>query len=301
MTFEEAVKQAVQHAKAPDEQTEQYIQSTQFFNAINDFGGYEDMPAYETILKYALSKGLVKKLIDAGDNDMKTNQLVAQASRNGGFRDDLVTDVFNTLLNAVFGNKNRKVGSQPKDTPQPKPKKVPQPNTINGHEYVDLGLSVKWATCNIGASKPEDYGDYFAWGEDETKSTYTEDNSATYGQTNYTFRDAAKKKWGGTWRMHTEDEFQELIDNCEWTWTTQGGHNGFKVTSKKNGNSIFLPAAGARYGSSLDKVGTCGGYWSSTHYASISNYAYCLYFFGNRLGVGNSNRCSGRSVRPVSE
>ena len=102
MTFEEAVKQAVQHAKALDEQIEQYIQTTRFVNAINDFGGFEDMPAYETILKYALSKGLIKKLIVAGDNDMKTNQLVAQASHNGGFRDDLVTDVFNTLLNAVL-------------------------------------------------------------------------------------------------------------------------------------------------------------------------------------------------------
>ena len=150
MTFEEAVKQAVQHAKAPDEQIEQYIQTKQFVNAIKDFGGFKDMPAYETILNFTISKGLVKKLIVAGGNELKTNQLVAQASRNGGFRDDLVTDVFNTLLNAVL-------------------KKAPQLNTINGHEYVDLGLSVKWATCNIGASKPEDCGDYFAWGEDETK------------------------------------------------------------------------------------------------------------------------------------
>ena len=300
MTFEEAVKQAVQHAKTQGEQIEQYIQTKQFVNAIDDFGGYVDMPACETILKFIISKGLVKKLIAAGDNDMKTNQLVAQASRNGGFRDDLVTDVFNTLLNAVFGNRNRKVGSQPKDTPKPQPKKEPQPNTINGHDYVDLGLSVKWATCNIGASSPSDYGDYFAWGEDETKSTYTEDNSATYGRTNYTFRDAAKKKWGGTWRMPTEDECEELIDDCIWTWTTQGGHDGYKVTSKKNGKSIFLPTAGIRFRSSLG-AGAFGGYWSSTHYASISNYAYCLYFFGNRLCVGNFLRYSGGSVRPVSE
>ena len=274
MTFEEAVKQAVQHAKTQGEQIEQYIQTKQFVNAIDDLGGYVDVPAYETILKFTISKGLVKKLIEAGGNDMKTNQLVAQASRNGGFRDDLVTDVFNTLLNAVFGNKIRNVGSQQKDTPQPQPKKVPLSNTINGHEYVDLGLSVKWATCNIGASKPEDYGDYFAWGEDETKSTYTDDNSATYGRTNYTFRDAAKKKWGGTWRMPTANEFQELIDNCTWTWTTQGGHNGHKVTSKKNGNSIFLPAAGGRGGSSLASAGAYGYCWSSSPGASYSYYVW---------------------------
>ena len=293
MTFEEAVKQAVQHAKTQGEQTEQYILSIQFFNAINDFGGYEDMPAYETILKYALSKGLVKKLIDADDNDMKTNQLVAQASRNGGFRDDLVTDVFNTLLNAVFGNRNRKVGSQPKDTPQPQPKKVPQPNTINGHKYVDLGLSVKWATCNIGASSPSDYGDYFARGEDETKAEYTEDNSTTYGRVNYTFRDAAKKKWGGTWRMPTEAEFEELEDKCTWKWTTQGGHNGYKVTSKKNGNSIFLPAAGTRYGSSLYDAGPYGNYWSSTHYAGSGGSAYGLDFDSSDHDVISSGRYNG--------
>ena len=301
MTFEEAVKQAVQHAKTQGEQTEQYVQSMQFFNAINDFGGYEDMPAYETILKYALSKGLVKKLIVAGDNDMKTNQLVAQASRNGGFHDDLVTDVFNTLLNAVFGNKNRNVGSQQKDTPQPQPKNVPQPNTINGHKYVDLGLSVKWATCNIGASKPEDYGDYFAWGEDETKSTYTEDNSATYGRTNYTFRDAAKAKWGSTWRMPTADEFHELLDNCTLIWTTLGSHNGCKVTSKKNGNFIFLPAAGYRYGFSLYYAGTDGYYWSSPPYASFGGLTCGLEFISSGYYVGYGSCSHGRSVRPVSE
>ena len=168
-------------------------------------------------------------------------------------------------------------------------------------EAVDLGLSVKWATCNIGASKPEDYGDYFAWGEDETKSEYTKYNSTTYGRDNYTFRDAAKKKWGGTWRMPTADEFQELLDNCTWTWTTQGSHYGYRVTSKKNGNSIFLPAAGGRYGSSLSNDGTGGYYWSSTPYASYSNYAYYLYFCSSGRGVYYSYRCYGRSVRPVSE
>ena len=180
-------------------------------------------------------------------------------------------------------------------------RKKQQQQKYNGHKYVDLGLSVKWATCNIGASKPEDYGDYFAWGEDETKSEYTENNSATFRKTNYTFRDAAKKKWGGTWRMPTADEFQELVDNCTWTWTTQGGHDGYKVTSKKNGNSIFLPAAGYRYGSSLGNAWTDGRYWSSTPNASNSNDAYILDFISSSHYVGNYNRYYGRSVRPVSE
>ena len=227
---------------------------------------------------------------------MKTNQLVAQASRNGGFRDDLVKDVFNTLLNAVFGNKNRNINTQPQKT-QP----TQQPNTINGHEYVDLGLSVKWATCNIGASSPSDYGDYFAWGEDETKSTYTEDNSATYFRTNYTFRDAAKKKWGGTWRMPTADEFRELIDNCEWTWIRHGGHNGRKVTSKKNGNSIFLPASGDRYDTQIYGLDEWGLYWSSSPYESYSYNAYDLNFNSAHHYVDMYARSDGRPVRPVSE
>ena len=179
--------------------------------------------------------------------------------------------------------------------------KYQQEKEYNDHKYVDLGLSVKWATCNIGASSPSDYGDYFAWGEDETKSTYDKDNSTTYGRDNYTFRDAAKKKWGGTWRMPTADEFQELIDNCTWTWTTQGSHYGYRVTSKKNGNSIFLPAAGGRYGSSLSNDGTGGYYWSSTPYASYSNYAYYLYFCSTYHNVNYDARYNGRSVRPVSE
>lgn len=127
----------------------------------------------------------------------------------------------------------------------------------NGHAYVDLGLSVKWATCNVGASSPEEYGNYYAWGETTTKSSYTEDNSKTdgvsmsssiAGDASY---DAARANWGGTWRLPTASESQELIDNCTWTWTTQGGKNGYKVTSEKNGNSIFLPAAGCRYSMTL--------------------------------------------------
>ncbi|MCD8303544.1 MAG: hypothetical protein LUC86_01770, partial [Prevotellaceae bacterium] len=126
---------------------------------------------------------------------------------------------------------------------------------INGHEYVDLGLSVKWATCNVGGSYPSVYGDYYAWGETSTKSSYDEDNCKTYnvsmgsiaGNSSY---DAARANWGGTWRLPTADEIDELIDKCDWEWTTRGGHAGYKVTGP-NGNSIFLPAAGWRYGTSL--------------------------------------------------
>ena len=102
-------------------------------------------------------------------------------------------------------------------------------NVHEGHEWVDLGLSVKWATCNVGATNPEEYGDYFAWGETRTKSEYTDSNCTSYGKSwgdigGDSSRDAATASWGGSWRMPTPAEFQELKDNCDWTWTTQNGN-----------------------------------------------------------------------------
>ena len=174
--------------------------------------------------------------------------------------------------------------------------------TINGHEYVDLGLpsGLKWATCNVGANSPEGYGNYYAWGETTTKSSYTEDNSLTYGKdmgdisgnVNY---DAATANWGSTWRMPTKAEMEELENNCTWTWTTQSGVNGYKVTGP-NGKSIFLPAAGY-YGSSHDDVGECGDYWSSE---SDTYNACSLYFYSGDHGVDWYGRYYGHTVRPVS-
>ena len=182
---------------------------------------------------------------------------------------------------------------------------------INGYSYVDLGLSVKWATCNVGANSPSDYGNYYAWGETTTKSEYTGDNSKTYGNSSYNrdiggdaSLDAARANWGGTWRLPTEAEFQELIDNCDWQWTTQGGHKGYKVTSKKKGyegRSIFLPAAGWRYGSSLYSAGKCGDYWSSSPGARHSQQRPYLDFNSSNHHTGWYYRYYGFSVRPVSE
>ena len=178
---------------------------------------------------------------------------------------------------------------------------------INGHEYVDLGLpsGLKWATCNVGAGLPEEYGDYYAWGEIETKSEYTEDNSKTCyrrmsdisGNSTY---DVARSKWGGSWRLPTKEEFSELRQKCKWQWTTQNGKKGYKVTGP-NGNSIFLPAAGLRDGSSFDSAGEEGYYWSSTPYESNDYNAYSLYFGSSRHFVYWGYRYYGRSVRPVSE
>ena len=178
----------------------------------------------------------------------------------------------------------------------------------NGHEYVDLGLpsGIKWATCNVGATKPGDYGNYYAWGETSTKNNYIYANSTTYdkqmssidGNRNY---DVASKEWGGTWRLPTKAEFKELIDNCTWTWTNQNGHKGYEVTSKKNGNSIFLPAAGGRLGTSYDFQGTYGRYWSATPYEKDTYRAYHLKFGRAGGDVSLSGRDDGITVRPVSK
>lgn len=193
----------------------------------------------------------------------------------------------------------------------------------NGYEYIDLGLSVKWATCNVGASKPEDYGDYFAWGETGSKETYDYSTykwckgsydtmtkyctSSSYGTVDNKTTldledDAAHVNWGGNWRMPTEAEQDELrnTNNCTWTWTTQNGVKGYKVTSKKNGNSIFLPAAGYRGDSDLNYAGSYGYYWSSLS-RSDSNYAYYLYFSSSGVSWGGDFRYYGRSVRAVCE
>ena len=190
--------------------------------------------------------------------------------------------------------------------------------TENGYGWVDLGLSVKWATCNVGASTSTDYGHYFAWGETTTKTEYTEDNSLTYGLSyselqsqgyidgngNLTPQyDAATANWGGNWRMPTDDEMQELIDNCTLTWTTQNGVKGYKVRSKVNSNYIFLPAASSRAGSSLTNAGSTGEYWSSTPDESDYNLAYFLFYFGSDYHYLNhhGHRYFGKSVRPVVE
>ena len=195
----------------------------------------------------------------------------------------------------------------------------------NGHEYVDLGLSVKWATCNVGATKPEEYGDYFAWGEVEPKEVYDwstykwcngsydsltkYNNSSSYGIIdNKTVLDAsddaATANWGGAWRMPTKEEQDELRENCTWTWTTENGVNGYRVTSNKEGytdKSIFLPAAGYRDDSSLNSAGSYGFYWSGS-LLTLTDYPYNAYeldFNSGSVYWSSSGRGCGQSVRPV--
>ncbi|MBQ3595781.1 MAG: DUF1566 domain-containing protein [Bacteroidales bacterium] len=180
---------------------------------------------------------------------------------------------------------------------------------IAGHYYVDLGLpsGVKWATCNVGASSPEDYGDYFAWGETSPKAEYSWENSVTNGEQMSDISgdaqyDAATANWGGSWRMPTKEQMEELVEHCEWEWTQVNGVNGAKVIGP-NGSCIFLPAAGFRDGSSLFHDGYDGFYWSSTPYDYYYdlNYAYNLYFITGDEDVNLSYRYYGLTVRPITE
>ena len=196
------------------------------------------------------------------------------------------------------------------------------------HEYVDLGLSIKWATCNVGADKPEDNGNLYAWGETEVKEQYnvrtskwgfmpfslkkyninseqgTVDNKTTLDLED----DVAHVTWGGNWRMPTKKEMDELHDNCTWEWTTLNGVNGYRVTSKKQGytdRSIFLPAAGYKANGRY-QYGSNGNYWSRSLMTDpygdgsvICGTAACIRFNNNQANIGWEDRMAGLSVRPV--
>ena len=188
--------------------------------------------------------------------------------------------------------------------------------TENGYDYVDLGLpsGLKWATCNVGATKPDGYGDYFAWGETAPKtdydwSTYKHSEGANMVLTKYNTEslagtvdnkttlersdDAAHVNWGGKWRMPTRAEQEELLNNCNCTKITQNGVVGYKVTSKTNGNSIFLPAAGYKEGTIHRNFGYY--YWSRS--LADCDFSYCLDLGSDKSEYGE--RIHGYTVRAV--
>ena len=203
------------------------------------------------------------------------------------------------------------------------------------HEYVDLGLSVKWATCNVGADKPEDYGDFFAWGELAPKESYTWENYrfraggndysdirfSKYTSTNNEGKslnvddktvlapedDAAHVYWGGEWRMPTYDEWNELHDSCTWTWTTVNSGpglqfvNGYRIRSNVQGytdSTIFLPAAGY-YTSGNHIESSFNHYWSSSPPSKDSRYVRCLSFTPKDIYNETVRRSNGMPIRPV--
>lgn len=191
--------------------------------------------------------------------------------------------------------------------PEPEPE-----DPYNGHEYVDMGFpsGVKWATCNVGATVPTEYGEHYAWGEIETKETYEMGNCTTYGKaldsiSGNSEYDAASAKWGGNWRTPKLEDMYELVTQCEWIWAG----NGFNVVSKINGNYIFLPAAGfmntpAAIAGNTEGVldqGRWGYYWTATPYdEKYTNKEACSLLLssgGYQTEVGL--RYNGFSIRPV--
>lgn len=267
-------------------------------------------------------------------------------TNNSQEMDELVKDV-RRLLNLPQPDPMKPTdteGNKTKSVPHPQPNPSQQGKTTNtvsvptGSAYqpqsegptvtsklhpqaIDLGLpsGTKWASFNVGATKPEECGGYYAWGETKEKKTY---NWNTYdycdggdycnvdevycfylgSDISGTIYDVAHVKWGGNWRMPTIEQFEELLSNCHCTWTKQNGVNGRKFISKHNGKSIFLPAAGCRGGDLIFEVDTSGSYWSSTQVPSFSYFAHYFAFSSGFLHTFfcESFRDCGRPVRPVS-
>lgn len=193
----------------------------------------------------------------------------------------------------------------------------------DGHEWVDLGLpsGTLWATCNVGANAPEEYGDYFAWGETAPKDYYVWGTykwcngssttltkyctSSSYGYNGFVDNkteldpedDAAYAHYPGG-RMPSLEQIQELVSSCNWQWTQRNGVNG-QLGTGPNGNTIFLPAAGRRLDESLDGAGSWGGYWSRKLIPDYSDNAYCLYFHSRDMDRGIGSRFMGFAIRAV--
>ena len=201
-----------------------------------------------------------------------------------------------TIVDCLSGEEDKEEDDEDdEDDEEPEKPETPATGMENGYEWVDLGLSVKWATCNVGATKPEEYGDYFAWGEIQPKEVY---NWSTY---KWNKDDAARANWGGAWRLPTKAEQDELREQCTWEEAVVYGIRCTKVTGP-NGNSIFLPKAGYSYDGMLANAGGCGYYWSSSPYTTDTNYACCLYFDSEYEDwFYYYYRCCGLSIRPVCQ
>lgn len=186
---------------------------------------------------------------------------------------------------------------------------------VEGHEWIDLGLpsGLKWAICNVGANAPEECGDYYAWGETETKNEYTTDNCLTHrvdlkkliisgitdADGNLTAKsDVASQEWGPNWRIPTDAEYQELVEKCKWEFTTYNGAQGYLVTGP-NHQTIFIIAAGYRLDGTTEHVGEYGDYWSATAVKELTTIACSMGYSPHTYGRRCYARYRGRSIRPV--
>ena len=179
----------------------------------------------------------------------------------------------------------------------------PQNNSHNGHEFVDLGLSVKWATCNIGADYPEEMGTYYSWAEIDSKNYYDIKSCQLWKRrvddiSGDSTRDAAQFHWGSKWRIPTKKDIYELISKCKWEWTTLLRSKGYKIIGP-NGNSIFLPASGTKENSQKSGLQIEGFYWSSTPDQVYTQNAFVIYFNSTKIMECREYRHLGHCIRPV--
>lgn len=220
------------------------------------------------------------------------------------FRSSNCTEVIDNeyLINNGNGNGNEE--------------QIPTTGKSNGHEWVDLGLSVKWATCNVGASKPEEYGEYYAWGETTTKNDFYFDNNKWYDQINKLYTkynstdnkleleksdDVAYMKWGKQWRIPSREQVEELLQQCDWILTTKNGVSGYEVKSKTTKGVIFLPLAGVRITWFLEEG--FGDYHTRTIRDKYDfKFFYDLLLRSDRYILNDGgDRRNGHTVRPVFE
>ena len=220
----------------------------------------------------------------------------------------IITDLDPNTTYYVRAYATNSVGTNYSETYSFTTKQETDMGEINGHEYVDLGLpsGLKWATCNVGASSPEMSGEYYAWGELETKDYYGTDNSSTHevvmedisGDPNY---DIARAKWGSTWRMPKVNEMNELMNYCTYEEVDINGRKVYKLTSKINGCSIILPRTGYKSAYSHNYYNAAICYWSSTPYqSSLNNRAYGKDGYGCG-SCSTPERYMGFTIRPVSD
>lgn len=195
-----------------------------------------------------------------------------------------------------------------------------------GHTWVDLGIGVKWSSVNIGAIQPADAGFYFAWGETQSKLNYTWENykygidsaklnkyipidKSCFGENGFVDEktvlddcdDAARLLWGDSWRTPTAIDFLHLLEFCDKAWLNQNGRMGWLFTSKINGESIFLPAAGFFNETTLDELGSLGRYWTASVDADNPSFAWSLFFNSTSVHRIYGTRCSGLTIRPVTD
>lgn len=264
----------------------------------------------------------IANLVDSAPDTLNTlNELATAISEHKEVTDALDTAITNKLDKTEAASTYQPIGDYAKTSD------IEEINAIlslSKYEFVDLGLpsGLKWASCNVGAEKPEDFGLYFAWGETEGYEGITDEKQFSWADYKFSIDGSSSNfsKYNSidglttleqiddvayvsdnTCRMPTKAELEELTANTTSTWETLNGVNGRRFTSKTNDNSIFVPAAGSYSSGSVYDVGSIGGMWGSSLSESNSRYAWRLDFHSNNVSVYDSGRCNGISVRPVQE